>query len=143
MWFLHARLNWRAKRGNFNFCLYSSWMMIAAPQRSHSPYCPSPLSLSLLLEEQKAALQEQTVPISPSLSPLEKSKTKNPIIPQDVLVRTTRNRHSPSPALVPDCGERAFSGSPLLRQILTGEYKNYHCRIQGKSIYALRTETAA
>ena len=98
--------------------------MIAAPQAQRSPfsYYPSPLSFSLLLGEQKQATLEQTVPVSPSLSPLAKqNKRRNSFSSLDVLSRTTKNGQSPSPAVVPECGERAFSGSPLLRQILTGE----------------------
>lgn len=98
--------------------------MLAAPQRSRSPlfsHCPSPLSLSLFLGEQRAATCDQTVPISPTLSPLaQRNRSTTSLEVISVSNRTAGIRHSPSPALVPECNDRMFSGSPLLRQILTG-----------------------
>lgn len=101
--------------------------MIAAPQRSNSPFlhCPSPLSFSLVLAEHRAAVQNQTVPISPSLSPLapqtrQRSNSAQSLSAVSGPSRTLTNRHSPSPALVPEYSERISSGSPLLRHILTG-----------------------
>lgn len=101
--------------------------MIAAPQRSNSPFlhCPSPLSFSLVLAEHRAAVQNQTVPISPSLSPLapqtrQRSNSAQSLSAVSGPNRTLTNRHSPSPALVPEYSERISSGSPLLRHILTG-----------------------
>ena len=96
--------------------------MVAAPQLSSSPVF-SPLTFSLLLGEYKAEKQYQTVPTSPSLSPLQAKKVslENGSAHLHFLPNTSgpiraANRDSPVPALVPS---GVASSSPLQRQMLT------------------------
>jgi hypothetical protein len=92
--------------------------MLAA---QHSPFHslqPSPLTISMVLGEQRAAVQNQAVPASPNLSPLAPAPEARSISQAMPVSSGAVSGKSPSPAVVP-----VFSGSPLLRQILKGKSK--------------------